>query len=40
VIRSEALRQTGMLRSVFGYEKVLMGELALQGRYYTHREVV
>jgi hypothetical protein len=33
VIRSAALRRTGMLQAVYGYEKVLMGELALWGRY-------
>ena len=40
VIRSDALRQTGMLRAVYGYEKVLMGELALQGRYHIVPETL
>ena len=40
VIRSGALKQTGMLRTVFGYEKVMMGELALQGRYHIVQETL
>ena len=32
--RADALRRTGLLRRVYGYEKVLMAELSLQGRFY------
>ena len=40
VFRSHALRRTGMLLPVFGYEKVLMAELALIGRFHDIPETL
>ena len=40
VFRSQALRRTHMLLPVFGYEKVLMAELALIGRFHDVPETL
>lgn len=34
VFRAEAIRRTGLYRPIFGWEKVLMAEVALQGKFH------
>lgn len=38
LIRSDKLRRTGMLLPVYGYEKIMMAELSLLGRFHLIRE--
>ncbi len=40
LIRADRLRKTTLIQPYYGYEKVLMGELSLQGRFYDIPEVL
>lgn len=40
VIRAAALRQTGLLLPVYGYEKIMMAELSLLGRFHDIPETL
>lgn len=40
LIRADKLRNTALIQPYYGYEKVLMGELSLQGRFYDIPEIL